>query len=132
MPKKTTKTVKARVFEDERGAVLFPAFSAATLRRLKAGNLKEFHIATLKPGAVRGNHVHPHHEEYLICVGGDGEVLLRRKSGPIAVLRLRNETIKVPRGVAHAIVNRGADDLVVACFYGPSPKKLTRVREVLA
>lgn len=124
MPKKTMQAIKARVFKDARGIVLFPA-PAALARRLKAGNLKDFHIATLKPGAVRGNHVHPHHDEYLLCVGGGGVVVVHRH-GRAVTLRPRDATVKIPKGVPHAVVNRGAEDLIVACFYGPSPRRLTR------
>lgn len=127
MPKKTIQITKARAFKDERGAVVFPA-PAALARRLKAGDLKYFHIATLKPGAVRGNHIHPHHDEYLICFGG-GAVVVIRQNGRKKTLRPRNATVKIPKGAPHAVVNRGAADLTVACFYGPSPRRLTRTRE---
>lgn len=127
MPKKTMQAIKARLFKDARGIVLFPA-TAVMARRLKAGNPMDFHIATLKPGAVRGNHVHPHHDEYLICVG-EGGVVVTRHNGRKKTLRPRNATVKIPKGVPHAVVNRGAADLTVACFYGPSPRRLTRTRE---
>lgn len=126
MPKKTIRAIKARVFKDARGIVVFPA--AAMARRLKAGNLKDFHIATLKPGAVRGNHVHPHHDEYLICIGSGGAVVIRH-NGRNKTLRPRNATVNIPKGVPHAVINRGTGDLTVACFYGPSPRRLTRTRE---
>ena len=119
--------MKARAYRDARGIVLFPA-AAAMARRLKAGNLKDFHIATLKPGAVRGNHVHPHHDEYLICAGGGAAVAVRL-GGRVKTFRPSNATIKIPKGIPHAVMNRGAADIVVACFYGPSTRRLTRARE---
>ncbi len=127
MPKKSMQIIKARVFKDARGMVLFP-MAAALASRLKAGNLKDFHIATLKPGAVRGNHVHPHHDEYLICIG-DGAAVVVRHGGRDRTLRPRNAAVKIPKGAPHAMVNRGAGDITVACFYGPSPRRLTRTPE---
>lgn len=118
--------MKARAFSDERGIVVFPA-AAALARQLKAGNLGDFHIATLKPGAVRGNHVHPHHDEYLVFIGGGGAVTICHNDWK-KTLRPRNATVKIPKGAPHAVVNRGETDLTVACFYGPSPRRLTRTR----
>ncbi len=127
MPKKKINTIQARVFKDDRGMVVFPA-SATLGLRLKAGNLKDFHIATLKPGAVRGNHAHPHHDEYLICIG-DGAAVVVRQDGRNRTLRPRNAAVKIPKGMPHAVANRGRSDITVACFYGPSPRRLTRRRE---
>lgn len=51
---------------DERGFSWFPFND---FPQLKNKELLNFHIAELKPGAVRGNHYHPSHTEYFLLCG---------------------------------------------------------------
>lgn len=131
MAKAVLKREKARVFTDERGDVVFPAPSARLARLLAKGDLREFHAATLTPGAVRGNHCHPDHGEFVSVVGGAAEVVLRVGGRKKRVL-LRNASLLIPRGAPHAIVNPGPVAVTVVCFCTPSKKRVERVRAAVA
>jgi oxalate decarboxylase/phosphoglucose isomerase-like protein (cupin superfamily) len=72
----------------------------------------DMHIATIEPGAVRGNHYHAVRREILVVMamdrwslhwdeGADTAVRRRNFDGPGAVL------ITVPIGMSHAIRNDG-------------------------
>jgi dTDP-4-dehydrorhamnose 3,5-epimerase-like enzyme len=71
------------------------------------------HVATIEPGALRGNHFHAQRRELLVIIAtdhwslhwdvGEGTPVERRQfDGPGAVL------VAVPTGMAHAIRNDGA------------------------
>jgi oxalate decarboxylase/phosphoglucose isomerase-like protein (cupin superfamily) len=124
--------METRAIEDARGLLLFPLEHPRLIRALKAGNPRLLHIATLKPGAVRGNHRHPSHEEYILIVGAGGR-LVTRQGGKIRSRKTGNAVVKIPRNVPHAVVNRGKRDIFAVCFYGgPARRDIGRVREELA
>jgi oxalate decarboxylase/phosphoglucose isomerase-like protein (cupin superfamily) len=126
------KSCGVRVVEDDRGIVVFPLESREVLRAMKNGNLRHFHVATVKPGAVRGNHRHPCHVEYLLFIGRGGGIVLGQK-GKITSMKVENAMVRVPKNVAHAVVNRGRGEISVICFYGgPAKRKLERIREEIA
>lgn len=73
----------------------------------------DMHVATIAPGAIRGNHFHAVRREMLVIIatdrwslhwdeGADTPVRQRKFTGPGAVL------IRVPTGMSHAIRNDGA------------------------
>lgn len=73
----------------------------------------DMHVATIEPGAVRGNHYHAVRQEVLVIMaadrwslhwdeGADTPVRQSQFTGPGAVL------VTVPRGMSHAIRNDGA------------------------
>lgn len=94
---------------DSRGS----SFSAPA--ELFAGTfpVEDMHIATIEPGAVRGNHYHAARREMLVIMAGDrwslhwdegaGTAVRQREfTGPGVVL------VTVPTGMSHAIRNDGA------------------------
>ena len=52
--------------KDKRGFSWFPFND---FPQLKNKELLNFHIAELKPGAIRGDHYHPNHIEYFLLCG---------------------------------------------------------------
>ena len=54
--------------KDRRGFSWFPFNDYPPL---KNKTLLNFHIAELKPGAIRGNHYHPCHTEYFLLCGSN-------------------------------------------------------------
>lgn len=72
----------------------------------------DMHVATIEPGATRGNHYHAVRQEMLVIMaadrwslhwdeGADTPVRQQEFTGPGAVL------VKVPAGMSHAIRNDG-------------------------
>jgi dTDP-4-dehydrorhamnose 3,5-epimerase-like enzyme len=72
----------------------------------------DMHVATIEPGAVRGNHYHAQRREILVVLAADrwslhwdegvgAPVRQREFTGPGAVL------VTVPTGMSHAIRNDG-------------------------
>ena len=72
--------------------------------------------ATLPPGAATEPHFHPNTEELYYLLRGTG--LLRFPESERAVGP--GDAIPIPPGVAHQIVNTGAEDLVFLCCCVPA------------
>lgn len=105
---------------DPRGlAFAVPAHALAAL-----GGVKDAHLMTVRPGAVRGNHSHTHKREVIVVLhreewelhwsdpGGTPQCRTFRGAGGVS--------LTVQPGVAHAIRNTGTVDLVVTSL-SPSP-----------
>jgi len=77
-----------------------------------------YHIASLDPGAIRGNHVHEH-DEILCVIAGEGvaEIVLEGEGG-ISSLPVKDDyhLIRVPSGVKHSIRNTGAHRFFIFGF----------------
>jgi quercetin dioxygenase-like cupin family protein len=76
------------------------------------GDVREAHLVTIRPQKVRGNHVHPHHDECLVItfedcwrvawkLQGEDGTEIRDFDGSGAVV------VHVPAGTAHAVQNMG-------------------------
>jgi mannose-6-phosphate isomerase-like protein (cupin superfamily) len=82
------------------------------------GGVADVHLMTVRPGAVRGNHVHARKREILVVLHEDEWELHWRDPGGEPQHRAFRGTggvsVTVHAGVAHAIRNTGTADLVVA------------------
>jgi uncharacterized RmlC-like cupin family protein len=106
-----------KAWKDARGWVLNP-LSLAGLEGKPLGNL---HVASMQPGAVRGNHSHGSAAEWLLFCGGpaallagtagdlDAEEIIINGGGP--------ELFEIPAGLPHAIVNRSDREIFLLVFY---------------
>ena len=85
--------------------------------------LPGFHIASLEPGATRGDHVHVN-DEFLCVMGSEGmaEIIL---DGPETSSRImvldRYHLIRIPAGVKHTIRNVGDRIFYLLSFFTASP-----------
>ena len=97
--------------EDQRGASFSDQRWKAFLQQVK-----DVHIATIRPGAVRGNHYHRKRREVLFVTHADswsfhweaeaeGQLLQRRFSGQGCVM------IMIEPKISHAVYNDGRVDL---------------------
>jgi oxalate decarboxylase/phosphoglucose isomerase-like protein (cupin superfamily) len=95
---------------DDRGWVLFPW-------EKKESNIDSatIHIVHILPGATRGNHSHPRAAEWLCPIEGEGLLQWRSPSGELLELHLEplRKCIRIRPGVAHAITNVGAGELLL-------------------
>ncbi len=102
------------VVSDPRGQV----FEPLTGDMARAARWPNFHVATMEPGAVRGNHRHPHGTELIVLFGSDGWLVCEDGEAHRKVAFDRDSVMAVliPPGVAHAIQNTGDRLLVLLCF----------------
>ena len=100
-----------KAWEDSRGWVTNP-LALAGLEGRALGNL---HVASMKPGAVRGNHAHGTAEEWLLFCGGPASLI----AGPEEILvgGGEPELFEIPAGLPHAIVNRSEKEIFLVVFY---------------
>lgn len=118
-----------KAWKDARGWVLNP-LPLAGLEGRPLGNL---HVASLQPGAVRGNHVHGSASEWLLFCGGPAVLLAGAEGTPEAAEFLVDggepELFEIPAGLPHAIVSRADHEIFLVVFYeekelSTEPKKI--------
>lgn len=99
---------------DQRGMLFEPLGPEA----LGSGSLRNVHVATMAPGAVRGGHLHKTATEWF-CFSGDITFIARDREGKREELEFgRDECVRitVAPGIAHALVNRGPREEFFICF----------------
>lgn len=106
-----------KAWKDVRGWVLNP-LPLAGLEGRPLGNL---HVASMQPGAVRGNHAHAGAAEWLLFCGGPA-VLLAGTEGDLGAEEIlirggEPELFEIPAGLSHAIVNRSDREIFLVVFY---------------
>jgi oxalate decarboxylase/phosphoglucose isomerase-like protein (cupin superfamily) len=108
-----------KTWKDARGWVLNP-LPLAGLESKPLGNL---HVASMQPGAIRGNHAHGSAAEWLLFCGGPAALLAGTEGDPgaeeITVSGGEPELFEIPAGLPHAIVNRSDREIFLVVFYGP-------------
>ncbi len=106
-----------RRFEDERGFLHKVLAASQADLAPRAG---EVYVTSARPGESKGHHVHARMGEWFAVVEGHGELWLMdprtEESRAIALRASRPQTVFVPPGVAHALVNRGRRKLVVVAW----------------
>jgi dTDP-4-dehydrorhamnose 3,5-epimerase-like enzyme len=102
------------VVRDSRGQVFEPLAGDMA----HAARWPNFHVATMEPGAVRGNHRHPQGTELIVLFGSDGSLVYEEGAARRKLSFDRGSALAVliPPGVAHAIQNTGEGVLVLLCF----------------
>lgn len=100
-----------KAWSDARGWVLNP-LALAGLEGKLLGNL---HVASMQPGAVRGNHAHGSAAEWLLFCGGPAALIAGEEE--ISVSGAGPELFEIPAGLPHAIVNRSDREIFLVVFY---------------
>ena len=107
----TIEAEKLRVARDARGSVFEPLDAEGLARQ------KNVHVVLTRPGGVRGNHFHRDMAEVLTVYG---PALVRvREAGLIRDLVVPEHEVHrftFPPGVAHAILNTGAEAGLLVSF----------------
>jgi uncharacterized RmlC-like cupin family protein len=111
-------------WKDARGWVLNPL----PLAGLEGKPLENLHVASMQPGAVRGNHAHGSAAEWLLFCGGPASLI----AGPeeIPVSGPEPELFEIPAGVPHAIVNRSDREIFLVVFYAEKDLETTPAKLV--
>ena len=100
-----------KAWSDARGWVLNP-LDLAGLEGKLLGNL---HVASMQPGAVRGNHAHGSAAEWLLFCGGPAALIAGEEEIPVS--GAGPELFEIPAGLPHAIVNRSDREIFLVVFY---------------
>lgn len=118
-------------FPDQRGL----SFAFGGLVGAVLGRPQDLHLATIRPGCLRGNHFHARRREVVVVLfqdrwqlvwdqGPDRDVQARVFEGCGAV------AIEIPPNCSHAFHNTGGVDLLVASLtdgpYDPTSHETTR------
>ncbi len=108
-----------KAWSDARGWVLNP-LSLAGLEGKPLGNL---HVASMQPGAVRGNHAHGGAAEWLLFCGGPAVLIAGEEEFPVS--GEGPELFEIPAGLPHAIVNRSGREIFLVVFYAEEELRTT-------
>ena len=119
------------VWSDERGWGVNPLEAAGF-----AGEpLGDYHVVSVKPGAVRGNHSHISATEWILVFGGVAKVIWR--SGETGSIRETTtaetgpELFEVSPGVEHAVVNCSEHDIFLVSFSDSHDRETVRCAALL-
>jgi dTDP-4-dehydrorhamnose 3,5-epimerase-like enzyme len=110
--------------EDPRGFVFFPWQDGVGEPQ---DLLRTFHLISIAPGQVRGNHLHPGHREYLFTFHGAGVLLWEDQAGEVKerLLTGRRTLVRIPPGIAHALRNPGPEILYLLAWRERTEGSLT-------
>jgi len=74
-------------------------------------------VIRVAPGdKVRPAHSHPHGEEVIYIIQGEGRVLVAGEVSPVRA----GSVVLFPRGAVHMLHNTGAGEMKVVCFFAPA------------
>lgn len=106
------------IFEDPRGVSFYPFKKRVSRPDVL---IQHFHLVSIEPGQVRGNHAHPGHLEWLYAFHGVGDFIWESPDGARSTRRLigGRVIIRIPPGVAHAIRNPGPDPIYLLAWREP-------------
>lgn len=107
--------LSGKIKEDPRGFVFFPWQEGV---KEPQELLRTFHLVTIAPGQVRGNHLHPGHREYLLTFQGSGVLTWEAQPGEVRERRLTGHRtlVGIPPGIAHALRNPGPEILFLVAW----------------
>ncbi len=106
------------ISEDARGLSFFPFKNRVSRADVLIPN---FHLVSIQPGQVRGNHAHPGHLEWLYPFHGQGDFIWKSPDGAQAARRLAGDRliIRISPGVAHAVRNVGSEPIYLLAWREP-------------
>ncbi len=82
---------------------------------LETGESMQLVIMNLKPGEEIGSEVHQNNEQLLICLSGDGKVVING----IEDNYLSGDMVLVKAGQEHNFINTGSEDMKIITIYSP-------------
>lgn len=80
----------------------------------------DFHLVSMRPGAIRGNHYHTNASEWLLFCGGPAKIAWRSAAdGSIREENIRGDEpvlFEIPPRIEHAAVNLSSSDIYLLSF----------------
>jgi len=104
-----------KIYCDERGWVTNPLEVVSLSRE----SLYCLHIASIKPGSIRGNHYHTNAIEWLLVCGGPAIVVWRSNDKSICNFFVdvdKPAMFEIPPQMEHAVLNTSEKDIYVLSF----------------
>lgn len=83
---------------------------------LQANNLSLCVIRVLPGESVRPAHSHPHSEEIIYIITGNGKVMIENEVGEVRA----GSVILFEQGKIHMLKNTGDVEMKVVCFFAPA------------
>jgi dTDP-4-dehydrorhamnose 3,5-epimerase-like enzyme len=116
--------VHTEVKSDERGWAVEPMDAAV----LSEGKIKNIHVVSIEPGAVRGNHYHATKTEFVLIIGSGCQFWVVERDTRMEKCLVSDNSkpllVKIPPMVSHAFRNVGESPVYLFCFgdqeYDPS------------
>jgi quercetin dioxygenase-like cupin family protein len=109
--------LSGEIHADNRGMSYFPWQG-----RLQAPEdlSKTFHLVSILPGHIRGNHYHPGHNEWLYPFHGTGTLIWEEAPDQVQERLISGDStlIHIPPGIAHAVRNPGPEILYLLAWRG--------------
>ena len=135
MSKKTIRMKQLEEHSDVRGVSF--SLPESTFDFMK--KIKEIHMTTILPSAVRGNHFHEKRKEFLMVLYSDVWVFGYQEKNADQPTFKHFEgkpggiVIEVEPGIAHAFKNTGKQPMIVASFsnQGKGPKYTDIIRKIV-
>ena len=116
---KNVEVVNFKLNEDDRGWVAWPMNE----KLLKNGQLSNFHMPSLKPGKIRGNHYHLNRFEYVLILSGLCQALfIDNKTDEKLDILISDDTpklFKIAPDTTHAFKNNGQNNIFILCYDKP-------------
>jgi dTDP-4-dehydrorhamnose 3,5-epimerase-like enzyme len=110
------KIIEITLSEDDRGWVAWPIEE----EELENHQLSHFHVPSLKPGVVRGNHYHLRTVEYTLILSGPCRAVFEdNETGEqeeVLVEGDRPVLFRTASNVTHAFKNESNNDLYLLCY----------------
>lgn len=115
---------------DERGWTLRP------LDALPVGSAEvaDQHVVSVRPGAVRGNHVHDRGTEWLLVCGGPAVAAWRGAGGEVGRMEIPGEApflLEIDAGTPHAVRNAAQRVIHLVSFHDVSDPPTRPVESLL-
>lgn len=130
MPPVRRIPVEAPERDDPRGWALAPVRAAEA----SEGSCWNLHVASVRPGAFRGNHAHPEATEWLLVFGGPArltwKVLEGGEHGEVEITGGGPALFEIGPGVGHRIANAGSEDVYIMAFYDRATPQTVSCLEV--
>lgn len=110
--------VSGEIFSDARGLSFYPFKERVSRPEILVQN---FHLVSVQPGQVRGNHLHPGHWEWLYPFHGEGDFVWVEPDGARKSRRLAGGRvfIRIAPGVPHALRNPGPEPVYLLAWREP-------------
>jgi UDP-2-acetamido-2,6-beta-L-arabino-hexul-4-ose reductase len=102
--------------QDDRGWSIRPI----TDEEISSGRIKDIHIVSMRPGAIRGNHYHAYKTEHIFIMGSTCRVVVMdnntKEREEEIIEHNKKALLVIPPHVTHAIENVGNEMSYLLCY----------------